>query len=436
MSFEIRQGDTNPALVADLTYEDGTAATIPAGSTVNLILKNTDATVTYLTAACTFSGNTVTYSWQASDTAVAGDYVAEFQVTYPDSTVRLFPTSGYFALTITPKLSGTDKPRPTYLTTADVIAQARVYLDGRVRPGRNKLAAAIGVTDETLSFSYDTAGAAQGLPLSIGLETLYVWDGAGRGPYTVERGADGTIPAQHAAGDPILIDPEFTDAQILSAVNQTLNRLPSSGVYAVKAIDTTLNSTRQGYDLATDVVSVLDVRWQDPIDGSQWTAMESFEVERNMPTDVFPSGVALFLPERPYLWPSPVQVANNSGDTYKLRVRYRSTFTPLTTLFDDVLAVTGIPDSATDLLALGAAVRLMDGRAVQRVRNQSQPDARDSAEVRVQDVLNSAAALRQTYQTRVQEEADKLTREQPYRKPARRLMGNNLRPFYRQGWWY
>lgn len=433
MGFEIVSGDVLPVLVVDIT--DANGAVDLTGASANLVLRNSDATAVYLNAACAVSGNTATYTWQPGDTDVAGDYVAEIVVTFADTTVQSFPTEGYFPVTIVPALTGTAKPRPTYLTTADVIAQARVYLDGRVRPGRNKLSAQIGTTDTSLSFAYDTAGAAQGLPISIGLETLYVWDGNGRGPYTVERGADGTIPSQHATGDPVLIDPEFTDAQILSAVNQTLNRLPSSGVYAVKAIDTTINSTQQGYDLADDVVSVLDVRWQDPIDGSQWTAMESFEVERNMPTDVFPSGVALFLPERPYLWPSPVQVSNNSGDTYKLRVRYRSTFTPLGTLFDDVLTVTGIPDSATDLLALGAAVRLMDGRAVQRVRNQSQPDPRDSAEVRVQDVLNSAAALRQTYQTRVQEEADKLSREQPYRKPARRLMGNNLRPFYRQGGW-
>lgn len=426
MSYTIVQGNMLPVLSATLSYADGTPADL-TGATVNLVLKNVNATSTYLSAACTAAGSTVTYNWVSGDTAVPGDYVGEFVVTFPDGTLQSFPTEGYFPVTIAPSLTGSVKPRPTYLTTEDLIAQTRLYLDGRVRPSRNQLASTIGATDTTLVLAYDSAGAAQGLPICIGLETMYVWDASGRN-LTVERGADHTVPSQHAAGDTILIDPEFTDAQILTAINLTLTRLPSAGVYGVKALDLDLVATKQGYDLAADVVSVLDVRWQDPVDSTRWTPVESFEVTRNMPVAQFPSGVALILPERPQLWP----VVTGTGDTYPMRVRYRTTFPALGSLFDDVLAVTAMPESATDLLPLGAAIRLMDGAAVRRVRTQAQPDARDGAEVRVSDVLNAAAALRQEYAARLEEEANKLGREQPYRMPTRTLMGNT---YSRPGWW-
>lgn len=414
MNFEIIQNDLLPALTATLSYADGTAVDL-AGAAVNLVLRNPDATNTYLNAACTIAGSTVTYAWASGDTAIAGEYVGEFVVTFSDTTIQSFPTEGYFPVTITPSLTGTTKPKPSYLTTADLIWQTRVHVDGRVKPGRNKLLNALDTVSDTLTFAYDIGGAAAGVALSIGLESLYVWVQNAR-TLTVERGAEGTMAAQHAAGDVVLINPEFTDAKILDAINQTLTALPSGGVYQLKTLDLSLTGVSEGYDLAADVESVLDVRWQNKADPTDWTAVTSFEVQRNMPTTVFPSGVALFITDRPHTWPS--------TDTNALRVKYRTVFTPLVSLFDDVLQVTGIPESATDLLPLGAALRLMAGRPVQRVFNLAQPDARNGLETKVGDVLNAPAALRQLFTSRMQDEADKLSRENVYRQPARSLMGS------------
>lgn len=415
----IAQNDTTPALVADLTYVDGTPAQLN-GSTVNLVIKSQDGSSTYLDKPCTFVGNTVTYTWQAGDTAVPGEYVGAFFVTFPDNETRWFPTEGYFPLTITPELTGSAKPRPTYLTTADLITQTRVYLDGRIRPGRNKLASDIGISDETLALTYDTAGAADGVTISIGLETMWVWAATGRS-LTVERGIEGTIPSQHASGDVIQISPEYTDSRILQALNLELAALPAMGVYAVKSLDRTLVSTATGYDLASDVEDVLDVRWQDVVDASQWTPVESWEIARDMPTSVFPSGVALILPDRPYYDP----YVKGVGTSNALRIRYRTTFKPLQTLFDDVLNVSGISVSAVDILPLGAALRLLAGRAIPRINPTAQPDPRNAAEVRVSDVLNAPGRLQQLHDKRVQDEAARLSRDWVYRQPARTLMGSN-----------
>lgn len=422
--FELAEGDTTPALTATLNAD-------LTGATVKLVLKNADATSEYLNKTATISSaadGKVSYTWAAADTSVPGDYVGEWQVTFSDSTVKFYPTEGYFTVSITPKLTGSTKPDPTYVTTRDVLARTRSRLSNRVKPQRNKLNSAIGPTDETIVFTYDR-GLADSVALSIGLETLYVWQIAGRN-LTVERGFDNTIPAQHAAGDIVLIDPEFTDAQILQAVNEVLTALPSAGVYQVKTIDLDATATEGGYDLADDVIDVLDVLWQDTDDTTTWTQAEMWEVQRNMPTDVFPSGVALFLPHRPFPWPAPT--ATGTTATITVRVKYRAAFTALSSLFDDVVTVTGLPVSALDLLPLGAAIKLMSGAPIQRVFNLAQPDPRDSAETRVSDVLNAPAALRQEFTNRVQQEADILSREQKYRRPTRTLMGG-LRPVRR--WW-
>lgn len=421
MTYSIIQGNLLPALTATLSYADGTAVNL-AGASVNLVLRNPDASAVYLNQPCAATGNTVTYDWASGDTDIPGDYVAEFVVTFSDLTTQSFPTEGYFPVTITPTLTGTIKPQPTYLTTQDVIRATRTYLDGKQRPNRNKLTSALDTSTSTLVFKYDIAAAAQGVPLSIGLETLYVWEQSGKN-LTVERGADGTTPSQHAAGDIILVDPEFTDAQILDAINQTLAALPSAGVYGVKTVDLTVDFCAEGYDLATDVEQVLDVRWQHRIDATDWTPMQGFELRRNMPTTSFPSGVALFLHERPW-----------GGDSHTVRVVYRTTLQPLTTLFDDVVTVTGIPTSATDLLSLGAACYLMTGRPIQRVFNLAQPDPRDGTETRVGDVLNAAGRLEQRFAARITDEANKLSRENVYRMPVRRLNAGYVAGFRSRRW--
>lgn len=427
-AFTIVQNDVQPALQATLAYADGSPLDL-AGTTVNLVLKNVDATSTYLNVTCLITGpSTVTYQWLTSDTATPGNYVGEFIVTFGDSTTQSFPTDGYFSVTITPALTGSTKPRPTYLTTQELINQTRLYLDGRIRPGRNKLDSAVGPTDDTLVFRYDVAGAAPGMVLTIGLETVYVWDAAGK-TLTVERGVDGTIPASHAAGDTILLSPEWTDARILTALNLELTSLPSQGVYPVKALDLQLTADTTGYDLAADVVKVLDVRWQDRCDPTQWTPVESFEVARDMPAAQFPSGIALLLPQRPFIDP----YLAKTSTTNALRVRYRTTFGTLTTLFDDVLEVTSIPESAVDILPMGAALKLMSGRAISHVGTAAQTDPRTSAETHVSDVLNAAARLKQDHDKRVQDEADKISSEWTYRIPTRRLMGDGY-GFRRWGW--
>lgn len=95
-TFFIKKRDTSPAFQVTLkdasdTVVDLTGSTIrfhmvtPTGTTV------IDASATIVTA----TAGVCKYVWASGDTASAGDYNAEFEVTYADSTIETFPNYGY-----------------------------------------------------------------------------------------------------------------------------------------------------------------------------------------------------------------------------------------------------------------------------------------------------------------------------------------------------
>lgn len=47
----------------------------------------------------------VGYQWQLSDTALTGDFEGEFEVTYPDTNNRKFPSPGYLTIRVTDSLN-------------------------------------------------------------------------------------------------------------------------------------------------------------------------------------------------------------------------------------------------------------------------------------------------------------------------------------------
>jgi len=47
---------------------------------------------------------TAYYAWNAEDTANAGSFKAEFEVTYTDGSIETFPNDGYITIEIDPDL--------------------------------------------------------------------------------------------------------------------------------------------------------------------------------------------------------------------------------------------------------------------------------------------------------------------------------------------
>ena len=106
-TFIIKQNDTSPSIEATLTDINGTAINI-ADASVRFHMKNltnnsvvVDAAANIVTAA----SGIVRYDWQAADTAKAGIYSCEFEVTYSDASIETFPNDEQIIVSIEGELN-------------------------------------------------------------------------------------------------------------------------------------------------------------------------------------------------------------------------------------------------------------------------------------------------------------------------------------------
>lgn len=106
--FVIKQGDSAPVLTDTLTYSDGTAVNL-TGATVTFTMRSLTAAAAQIAAApatvTTPTAGAVSYTFSATDSAVAGNYAANWQVTFPDTSVMTFPTDGYLDIWVEPNLT-------------------------------------------------------------------------------------------------------------------------------------------------------------------------------------------------------------------------------------------------------------------------------------------------------------------------------------------
>ena len=102
-----KRHDTAPPIQGQLTYLSTGQPPDLTGATVQFVMTAKSGTTPKVNAAATvvsaLSG-TVQYPPIAADTDTAGDFVAEFQVTFPDGSVETFPNPAYIAITITADL--------------------------------------------------------------------------------------------------------------------------------------------------------------------------------------------------------------------------------------------------------------------------------------------------------------------------------------------
>lgn len=278
----------------------------------------------------------------------------------------------------------------------------------------NKISAAYTAGDTTLSFSYPLNGIRAGATLTIGTNTFYVWEADNSAnTATVQGGWDGTTDVSAASGSIVRVQPRFTDAQILSALNDDLNDLcsPHLGLYQIGTASLTYDNSLVGYDLSgtPGLLSIIEVRLQGDDAARDWPRLPShkYRILKGAPfgDDGFSSGNALFL------------YGGNAttGDT--IHVTYRKAFNQVSSVSSSKSA-SGLPQSAWDLPPIGAAISLMAGREIKRSFTESQGDPRRAAEVGPGASAASVNALRLLRQERINAERQRLDAFYPAIKDA------------------
>lgn len=268
---------------------------------------------------------------------------------------------------------------------------------------RNKFASSVGVSDTTLTVTYDLGTLAGSTVFECEQELFYVWDSNPSGKtVTVERGYGGTTAASHSSGTSITVNPKFPRKQALDALNSELADLssPMNGLFQMKTLDVNYNGSDRMINLTsvTSMIDLYDVRLRYLAD--DYPVIHHVRLLRDMPTGDFASGFALALDQ---------QVRSGA-----LRILYKAPYSLFTTEASTVTS-TGASAELEDLLVLGAQIRLLAGREVKRNFIESQGDTRRSDEVPAGAMTASVTNLMRMRRDRIQAEAARLTRQYPLR---------------------
>lgn len=294
------------------------------------------------------------------------------------------------------------------MLTSELIERCRWHLATGPVEEQNRLTATISSSATSVQFDFDLRGIREGAVLHVGLESMYVWEVTSDPSriVTVQRGFAGTTAAAHTAGDLVEVNPRFSNYTLLQALNDEIRAISGLGLYRVGTVSFTFDGSIRTYNLASDVIGVLEVRYDADTSANQWPLVDDYQVLRDMPTSEFASGVAIRLDGR-------VESART------VRVRYKKPFGTLATLSDNVESTTGLWAEALDIPPLGAAAMIAQAREVRRTDTIAQGDTRRANEVPAGMAQNSARGLLLRRNQRVAEEQARLYQAYPLARPRR-----------------
>jgi hypothetical protein len=250
------------------------------------------------------------------------------------------------------------------------------------------------------SFTIELAAGpiAPGAVVEIGTELMYVTSVSGLNVGVI-RGYGGSTATTHADDSIIRISPQYPAHMILDALNDDLNDLSAQGLYQMKVATFTYTASTQGYNLASDVLSVHRVTFSDESGDLSEPEVRRWSLRRNRLSSTFASETALVLADTP-----------TSGQG--VRVEYKAPFTTLSAS-STALSTVGLHSEAYDLPPLGAALALMTFKPIARESVMTQSPIRRAEEVPSGAISASMRDLRFRREQRLEAEKMRLARMYP-----------------------
>lgn len=215
------------------------------------------------------------------------------------------------------------------------------------------------------------------------------------------RGYQGSTASSHAQHAQVTLSPSYPRIDIRRAINDTIQSLFPK-LFAVNTYDFTFNAAQIAYAMPADCKTVVFASWQTPGATREWLPLKKWRSDNMANIAAFDSTTTLNIYD-----------AVMPGRT--VQVTYASepqTLQNNTDIFSDV---TGLPDTARDVVVLGAAYRLLSSIDAGRL-NLTSAEA-DYADSKIPSTAGVSASryVFATYQQRLQEEALKLTDKFPIR---------------------
>ncbi len=108
-AFIIKRNDTLPTITVDFLDEAGDPVDLTDASNITFVMYTDSDSPTEIVNAQAFvvgdpTNGSIEYGWDTSDTATAGDYLAEFAVTLIGGAKVTLPVDGYIHVKVIPDL--------------------------------------------------------------------------------------------------------------------------------------------------------------------------------------------------------------------------------------------------------------------------------------------------------------------------------------------
>ena len=208
------------------------------------------------------------------------------------------------------------------------------------------------------------------------------------------RGFQGTQAASHARFAPVILSPTFPRSSIKKAINDTIGSLFPK-LWGTASTTFTFNGVVNTYTLPAEAQDVLSVSWQSVGSSKEWYPVKRWRPDPMANTGAFTSG-------------NTITVYDGITPGRTVQVYYTKEPSLLVDNDDEFTTVTGLSESCRDIVALGAAYRLLSYIDPGRI-NLASAEA-DTADTKLPSTAGTSASryIFALYQQRLNEEAGKL----------------------------
>lgn len=339
---------------------------------------------------------------RTSTNAGNGQYVVEYHV----KRLRIATGTATSSSTTQERLR-----RMARYTVNNVIDRVRRHLNSSLRHETNVLAVAFGVSDTTLTLTYDLSTSIRpGAILSIGTELCRVTSfNASLKQITVLRGWQDSEIEAHGISTEVLINPRFTRFDIFDSIIDEIASWETE-IFKVEDYQWTLNGDTDTVELPSqfeDAIGVCRVsrQWDDP-DSTSWPRIK-YRLQRGSVSawdGATSSGLVIRL-----------VFEGNVKRTGKVHALIAMPFDITTTLTGttNLVSVLGMTPSQVDLLVQGVKVRLLADDENIRSSRQAANVALSINQYNAQSNLDHLQVARANYLRRYNEEIDKIRARYP-----------------------
>jgi hypothetical protein len=215
------------------------------------------------------------------------------------------------------------------------------------------------------------------------------------------RGWLSTTAASHAANITVRANPPLPRKTIKNALNDTI-RGTWPALFRVAQTSITALGARLTYSLPAEAMDALNVSWQVPGPTQRWWPIRRYRVDKMADTTAFPTGKS-------------IDIMEDVVPGRRISVTYSALPTALANDTDDFASITGLAESARDVVVLGTVSRLLGYQEAHRIQGSSIEASERDEDVPVGAAVNAAKYLYSLYLQRREEERQELLRRYPPR---------------------